>query len=97
MPTFDDQIGDWTRAELHGDIEALDALLHPDFLGVGPFGFVLSRDEWVQRLRDGLRYTAFDWHCCVSAKRTRRVPRRGVGRVCEPNESTDYGPHESPI
>jgi uncharacterized protein YeaO (DUF488 family) len=36
-------------------------------------------------------------HCCVSAKRTRRVPHRGVGRVCEPNESTDYGPHESPI
>jgi transposase len=43
------------------------------------------------------RNTDIGRHCCVSAKRTRRVPRREVGRVCEPNESTDCGPHESPI
>jgi hypothetical protein len=36
-------------------------------------------------------------HCCVSAKRTRRMALGETGRGCEPNESTYYGLHESPI
>jgi IS6 family transposase len=35
-------------------------------------------------------------HCCVSAKRTRPMPVGEAVMVCEPNESTYCGQHESP-
>jgi ketosteroid isomerase-like protein len=54
-------IRDWTDAELRGDNQALDALLAADFVGVGPRGFVLTRDQWLARYRSGdLRNTAFE-------------------------------------
>jgi hypothetical protein len=47
---------------------------------------------------DGDGWTSnYDGHCCVSAKRTRRMPLGETGRGCEPNESIYYGLHESPI
>jgi hypothetical protein len=55
----EDQVTSWTRAELAGDTRALDALLHPEFIGVGPFGFVLDRRQWSARFAEGLTYTAF--------------------------------------
>lgn len=58
---LDDRLAAWTLAERSGDEGALTDLLHPDFLGVGPFGFVLTREEWVQRFSGGLHYTAFDF------------------------------------
>src|SRR6478735_2284647 len=59
MPSLLDQIGAWTRAELNADTQALAALLHPDFIGIGPYGFVLDRDQWLDRFTGGLAYTAF--------------------------------------
>jgi hypothetical protein len=61
VATIDERLATWSRAELAGDAAALDALLHPDFVGVGPFGFVLSRDQWLRRFADGLHYTQFDF------------------------------------
>ncbi|HEY3713205.1 MAG TPA: nuclear transport factor 2 family protein [Jatrophihabitantaceae bacterium] len=58
---FDERLAAWTRAERSGDSGALMELLHCDFLGVGPFGFVLTREEWAQRFSGGLHYTAFDF------------------------------------
>jgi hypothetical protein len=49
----------WATAELDGDAAALGALLHEDFRGVGPFGYVLDREQWIRRFTDGLHYTAF--------------------------------------
>jgi len=43
----------WAHAEQNGDIAVLDELAAPDFRLVGPFGFVLDRDQWLQRYSTG--------------------------------------------
>ncbi|WP_052440846.1 nuclear transport factor 2 family protein [Streptacidiphilus anmyonensis] len=57
--TVTDWLTAWAAAEREGDADALDALLHEDFRGVGPFGFVLDREQWLRRFADGLHYSAF--------------------------------------
>lgn len=49
----------WAAAELNGDVETLMSLLRPDFLGVGPVGFVLDRTRWAQRHLGDLTNTEF--------------------------------------
>jgi ketosteroid isomerase-like protein len=44
----------WAAAEQGNDAEALDGLLADDFVGVGPLGFVLGRDQWLARFGNGL-------------------------------------------
>ncbi|MEY9873032.1 ketosteroid isomerase-like protein [Streptacidiphilus sp. MAP12-33] len=51
----------WAAAERAGDAARLDGLLHEEFRGVGPFGFVLDREQWLRRFEDGLRFSAFDF------------------------------------
>jgi ketosteroid isomerase-like protein len=58
---LNDRLAAWTLAERTGDAAALTRLLDPDFAAVGPFGFVLTRDEWTARFSGGLHYTAFDF------------------------------------
>jgi|SRR5580700_711402 hypothetical protein len=46
-------------AELRGDVSYLDEHLSEDFIGVGPRGFLLTKQEWVGRHRSGdLKYTS---------------------------------------
>jgi ketosteroid isomerase-like protein len=53
----------WVDAELAADIEALDALTTDDFRFVGPFGFVLDKQHWLDRYRSGdLTTTTLTWH-----------------------------------
>jgi len=55
-----DTVQAWADAERSGDADALAGVLHPEFVGIGPYGFVLDRDEWTDRYRSGdLRHTAF--------------------------------------
>lgn|SRR5487761_1441876 len=52
----------WTKAELAGDTAKLEQMLHPDFVAVGPLGFVLNKSQWLARLTSGdLKYKTLTW------------------------------------
>ena len=52
-----------THAELAGDVTALQTLTTDDFALVGPLGFVLQKDEWLDRHRSGALTTEeLAWH-----------------------------------
>ncbi|MET9834527.1 nuclear transport factor 2 family protein [Streptomyces sp. NPDC006385] len=56
-----DFVQEWSTAEDQGDHRALDDLLAQDFTGVGPRGFVRSREEWLARYSTGtVRNTSFE-------------------------------------
>ncbi|MGW5434312.1 nuclear transport factor 2 family protein [Streptomyces sp. NPDC004059] len=61
MATVTEQLTTWAHAERTGDASALESVLHPDFLAVGPYGFLLDREQWLQRFSGGLQYTAFEF------------------------------------
>jgi ketosteroid isomerase-like protein len=54
-----DLVRRWTMAEEHNDAGILADLLTDDFVGVGPFGFVLTRGQWLGRYGGGLENRAF--------------------------------------
>jgi uncharacterized protein (TIGR02246 family) len=50
----------WAAAELAGDAGALERILTPDFMAVGPRVFMLNRDEWRARHQSrDLVYSSF--------------------------------------
>lgn len=53
----------WVEAELAADVDVLDAIATDDFRLVGPFGFVLDKEQWLDRYRSGaFTTTAMTWH-----------------------------------
>lgn len=62
LDTFEEILSRWVDAEARGDAVALDSLLDGDFRGDGPRGFVLTKQEWIDRHRSGdLVHEAFEW------------------------------------
>lgn len=53
MNTVNDTLATWADAERLCDAATTNSLLTDDFLGIGPVGFQLPKDAWVQRLTDG--------------------------------------------
>jgi len=49
----------WATAEQENDAGRLDGLLAGEFAGVGPFGFILTRDQWLARFTNGLVNRSF--------------------------------------
>ena len=49
----------WAAAEQGNDAGQLDGLLADDFVGVGPLGFVLTRQQWLERFGNGLENRTF--------------------------------------
>ena len=53
---------EWAAAEVRGDVSALATMLADDFVGVGPLGFTLTREQWLDRHRSGdLVYEGITW------------------------------------
>ena len=43
----------WSQAEMGADTGTLDAISTSDFMLVGPLGFVLDKEQWLERYRSG--------------------------------------------
>jgi ketosteroid isomerase-like protein len=53
----------WAGAEMTADVRTLDELTTDNFVLVGPFGFILDKQQWLDRYRSGaLVTTTLDWH-----------------------------------
>ena len=55
-----DLVRRWAEVELRGDADGYGDLLAPDFVGVGPVGFVLTGDQWAARHRGDLKNEEFE-------------------------------------
>jgi ketosteroid isomerase-like protein len=57
---INDLLDKWSDAELAADTAALGTYLDADYVGIGPFGFTLTQEEWLQRHTSGdLKYSEF--------------------------------------
>jgi ketosteroid isomerase-like protein len=57
MPTTVEELQEleqrWIKGEIEADAVALEALAVDDFMLVGPAGFVLDKQQWLDRYRQG--------------------------------------------
>jgi len=57
-----DLVDRFTAAELAGDIDFLNQTLAADFNAIGPRGFMLTKEQWIDRFESGdLTHQSYDW------------------------------------
>ena len=78
----------FAAAERTADTETLDGLLAADFVGIGPLGFVLTKEQWLDRYRSGsLVPSAFD----LVDVSVRRYGGTAVATAVQKQEMTYHG------
>lgn len=49
-------VQEWAQAEESENTARLEEMLADNFFGIGPKGFVLFKEQWLQRFTGGLKY-----------------------------------------
>ena len=66
MATIDEirELGDrWAVGEVAGDTKALAGIVTDDFKLIGPFGYILDKQQWLDRYDSGdFVTTSLSWH-----------------------------------
>ena len=72
-------VGEWAAAEQRGDAAYLEGALTDDFVGVGPLGFLLNKQQWLGRFAGGLSYESF----ALDELKTRFYGDAAVATCCQ--------------